>query len=133
MELATRKVTCAGITPHPDTPEAERNQHIRRTLHFLFDETRAQRLIEVFFLHHARDETGYTNAIFRPKLSEEVRLVINLEWSPLITGRVQNEDGVIHVMAERIQAMPVVDIPVQDTTIITNRLKIHSRFPPEHL
>jgi error-prone DNA polymerase len=59
------------------------------------------------------DETGLANAIVRPKLFEEARLVINLEPALVITGRVQNEQGVIHVMAEEIVAMPGPGLPAQ--------------------
>ena len=34
-----------------------------------------------------RDETGLANAIVRPRLFEEARLVINLEPALVITGR----------------------------------------------
>jgi error-prone DNA polymerase len=59
------------------------------------------------------DETGLANAIVRPKLFEEARLVINLEPALIITGRLQNESGVIHVMAEKIEGMPDLGLPVQ--------------------
>ena len=59
------------------------------------------------------DETGHANAIVRPDLFEDRRLVINLEPTLLIIGRVQKEDGVIHVMAERIEALPAVGLPLQ--------------------
>ncbi len=52
------------------------------------------------------DETGHANAIVRPDLFERCRLVINLEPALIITGRVQNEEGVIHVQAERIEPLP---------------------------
>jgi error-prone DNA polymerase len=58
------------------------------------------------------DETGLANAIVRPRLFEEARLVINLEPALVITGRLQNEKGVIHVMAERIEGMPDLGLPV---------------------
>lgn len=61
------------------------------------------------------DESGHVNTIVRPKLFEKCRLVINLEPSMVITGRVQNEGGVIHVMAERIEAMPALGMPAQDS------------------
>ena len=61
------------------------------------------------------DETGLANAIVRPKLFEEARLVINLEPALVITGRVQNEQGVIHVLAEAIVAMPALGLPAQDS------------------
>jgi error-prone DNA polymerase len=57
------------------------------------------------------DETGLVNVIVRPRLFEEARLIINLEPALLITGRVQNEKGVIHVMAEEIAGMPDLGLP----------------------
>jgi error-prone DNA polymerase len=59
------------------------------------------------------DETGLANAIVRPRLFEEARLVINLEPALVITGRLQNEKGVIHVMAEEISGMPDLGLPEQ--------------------
>jgi len=59
------------------------------------------------------DETGLANAIVWPKLFEQARLVINLEPALVITGRVQNEQGVIHVIAEKITAMPGIGLPAQ--------------------
>ena len=59
------------------------------------------------------DETGLANAIVRPKLFEELRLTINLEPALLIVGRVQNEQGVIHVMAEQIGPLPDLGLPAQ--------------------
>ena len=59
------------------------------------------------------DETGHANAIVRPQLFEGSRLVINLEPALVITGRVQNEQGVIHVMAETIAALPSLGLPAQ--------------------
>jgi error-prone DNA polymerase len=59
------------------------------------------------------DETGLANAIVRPRLFEEARLVINLEPALVITGRLQNEKGVIHVMAEEIAGMPDLGLPEQ--------------------
>jgi error-prone DNA polymerase len=61
------------------------------------------------------DETGLANAIVRPRLFEEARLVINLEPALLITGRLQNEKGVIHIMAEEIVGMPDLGLPVQES------------------
>jgi error-prone DNA polymerase len=57
------------------------------------------------------DETGHTNAIVRPQLFEERRMVINMEPALIIGGRVQNERGVIHIMAEEITALPPLGLP----------------------
>jgi error-prone DNA polymerase len=59
------------------------------------------------------DETGLANAIVRPRLFEESRLVINLEPALVVTGLLQNEQGVIHVMAEKISGMPDLGLPMQ--------------------
>jgi error-prone DNA polymerase len=59
------------------------------------------------------DETGFANAIVWPKLFEKARLVITLEPALIITGRLQNEEGVIHVIAEKITGLPNVGMPEQ--------------------
>lgn len=59
------------------------------------------------------DETGHANAIVKPDLFETFRLVINLEPALIVSGRLQNEEGVIHVMAEKLEPMPVVGLPAQ--------------------
>jgi error-prone DNA polymerase len=59
------------------------------------------------------DETGLANAIVRPGLFERERLTINLEPALIITGRLQNEEGVIHVLAEKIEGMPRLGLPEQ--------------------
>jgi len=59
------------------------------------------------------DETGLANIIVRPRLFESARLVINLEPTLRITGRVQNEEGVTHLMAEKIEALDLSALPAQ--------------------
>jgi error-prone DNA polymerase len=59
------------------------------------------------------DETGTANAIIKPPLFERERLVIHLEPALIITGRLQNEQGVIHVMAEEISGLPALGLPTQ--------------------
>ena len=59
------------------------------------------------------DETGLANAIVRPRLFEEARLIINLEPALVVAGRLQNEKGVIHIMADEITGMPELGLPQQ--------------------
>lgn len=59
------------------------------------------------------DETGHANAIVRPQLFEELRLLINLEPALIIAGKLQNTQGVIHVFAEEISKMPDRSLPAQ--------------------
>jgi error-prone DNA polymerase len=59
------------------------------------------------------DETGVANAIVKPELYEQTRLVISQESALRISGRLQNRLGVIHVQAERIEALRVEAVPTQ--------------------
>ncbi|HEX3728470.1 MAG TPA: hypothetical protein VHV47_01610, partial [Opitutaceae bacterium] len=52
------------------------------------------------------------NAIVWPSLFEARRLTINLEGALVITGRVQNERKVVHLMAEEIEPLPLAGLPV---------------------
>ncbi len=58
------------------------------------------------------DETGTANAIIWPAMFEKYRLVINLEPALVITGKLQNELGVIHVVAECVEGLPELSVPV---------------------
>jgi error-prone DNA polymerase len=51
------------------------------------------------------DETGISNAIVRPDLFEELRLVITEESFLIIGGELQNVNHVIHVRAEKIERL----------------------------
>jgi error-prone DNA polymerase len=59
------------------------------------------------------DETGIANAVVRPELFERRRLVINEEPSLQIAGRLQIDLGVIHVLAEKIDALRLAEVPAQ--------------------
>jgi error-prone DNA polymerase len=59
------------------------------------------------------DETGIANAVVRPDLFERRRMVINEEPALSIVGRLQNQAGVIHVRAEKIDALNLSGLPEQ--------------------
>ncbi|MBI4622588.1 MAG: error-prone DNA polymerase [Verrucomicrobia bacterium] len=59
------------------------------------------------------DETGIANAIVHPQVFERQRLVITQEPALRITGRLQNQHGVIHVKAEKIAALAGTVLPAQ--------------------
>jgi error-prone DNA polymerase len=59
------------------------------------------------------DETGVANSIVYATLYERHRLVINEEPSLRITGRLQNQAGVIHVQAETIEPLLLAEVPAQ--------------------
>ncbi|MCH6256100.1 error-prone DNA polymerase [Puniceicoccaceae bacterium K14] len=57
------------------------------------------------------DETGISNSIVLPKLFERMRLVITQEPYLIISGKLQNQKGVIHVKADKIEAIEVKGRP----------------------
>jgi error-prone DNA polymerase len=59
------------------------------------------------------DETGIANSIVLPQLFEARRLVITQEPALRITGKLQNLHGVIHVKAEKIEALTEAALPAQ--------------------
>jgi error-prone DNA polymerase len=59
------------------------------------------------------DETGIANVIVIPQLFEARRLVITQEPALRITGKLQNLHGVIHVKAEKIEALTEAALPAQ--------------------
>ena len=59
------------------------------------------------------DETGIANAVVTPTLFEQLRMVINEEPALYIVGRLQIQAGVIHVKAEKIEALNLAELPKQ--------------------
>ncbi len=57
------------------------------------------------------DESGVANAVLYPKLFEARRLVVTQNAALVIEGKVQDRDGVIHVVAERIEPLLARDLP----------------------
>jgi error-prone DNA polymerase len=52
------------------------------------------------------DETGMANVIIKPAKFEEYRQTILAESFLAITGKLQSEQGVINVIADRVEALP---------------------------
>jgi len=59
------------------------------------------------------DETGVANAIVYSDLFEASRLTLTQNAALIIEGTVQAQDGVIHLKAERIEALRTDDLPAQ--------------------
>jgi error-prone DNA polymerase len=53
------------------------------------------------------DETGIANAIITPQLFQEYHVIVVNQQFLLIEGRLQNQDNVISVKAERVQALGI--------------------------
>src|SRR6185503_11658099 len=56
------------------------------------------------------DETGISNAIVRPNLFEELRLVITEEPFLLVTGKLQTRENVFVVQAHDIERLESYDL-----------------------
>jgi error-prone DNA polymerase len=59
------------------------------------------------------DETGIANVIITPDLFEQERLLITTSKFILVEGPLQNQDGVIHIMATRLQNLAVYKLEVR--------------------
>jgi error-prone DNA polymerase len=58
------------------------------------------------------DETGIANIILTPDVFERDRLVVTRNRFLLISGTVQNTDGVIHVKAQHLEPLNITDAQV---------------------
>lgn len=62
-----------------------------------------------FIFLSMEDETGISNVIISPELYDHDRLLITRGKALRVTGRLQNQDGVIHVRAEHVELLRHVD------------------------
>ncbi len=58
-----------------------------------------------FIFLSLEDETGISNVIIHPDLYEEDRLLVTRGRFLLVHGQLQNQDGVVHVRAERLEEL----------------------------
>ncbi len=66
-----------------------------------------------FIFLSMEDETGISNIIIHPDLYDRDRLLITREKFLLVTGRLQNQDGVVHVKAEVVLPLRAADVAVR--------------------
>jgi error-prone DNA polymerase len=59
------------------------------------------------------DETGIANVIIAPDVFEQNRLVVTRARFLDIQGRLQNQDGVIHVKAQRITPLEISNADIR--------------------
>ena len=53
------------------------------------------------------DETGNANVIVMPDVYEEYRQAVLEPKFIRVSGTVQNQDGIVHLKAEHVEALPV--------------------------
>jgi error-prone DNA polymerase len=66
-----------------------------------------------FIFLSMEDETGIANVIITPDLYERERVVVTRSKFVLVEGALQNQDGVIHVKAKRIQPLAFQNLEVR--------------------
>ena len=66
-----------------------------------------------FIFLSLEDETGIGNIIIHPDLYEQDRALITREKFLLVTGKLQNQDGVAHVKAEVVAPLRAADVAVR--------------------
>jgi len=66
-----------------------------------------------FIFISMEDETGIANVIVTPDLYDRNRLVVSRSKFLLVEGRLQNQDDVIHVKAQRIAALEAINVKVE--------------------
>lgn len=59
------------------------------------------------------DESDIANAILDADVFEANRLVVTQNPALILEGQVQNQDGVMHVNADRIEALRSTNLPEQ--------------------
>ena len=76
------------------------------------------------------DETGIANAIVWPKIFESYRPIVIAARFVAITGRLQSESGVIHVIVERLDDLtPLLGILSRPDNSLTQPIKNPQRHP----
>jgi len=100
MELL--RPTIAGLTPHRDLPEVAPGRVTVAGL--VITRQRPGTASGVVFLT-LEDETGVSNVIVWPKLYERFRPAVMGGRLLRVTGQVQREGIVVHVIAERVEDM----------------------------
>jgi error-prone DNA polymerase len=66
-----------------------------------------------FIFISMEDETGIANVIITPDLYERERVVVTRSKFVLVEGALQNQDGVIHIKANRIQPLAFSNLEVR--------------------
>jgi len=64
-----------------------------------------------FVFLSVEDETGIANAIISPQLFEQTHVVVVHQQFLLIEGQLQNQDNVVSVKSQRIQALTITTAP----------------------
>jgi error-prone DNA polymerase len=109
--------------PHPCFPQVIRRQRGKAcVLNWASESVRAAGCViarqrpgtaKGFIFISMEDETGIANIIVTPDHYEKHRIVVAHSRLLLIEGQLQNQDGVIHIKAQRLQSLPTGDMDLR--------------------
>ena len=94
-----------GVVPAIELPRVRQGRRVR-TAGMVITRQRPGTAKGFVFLN-LEDETGLINVIVRPQHFARYRELLTGEPFLLVEGRLQHEDGVISVRAERLRALAV--------------------------
>ncbi len=103
MHFRRAEMNELGVTPARDLPRV-RNGGLVRVAGSVIVRQRPGTAKGILFLS-MEDETGIFNIVVMPDMFDLYRLTLVTEPYLLIEGKVQNVDGVIHVLARRVERM----------------------------
>jgi error-prone DNA polymerase len=65
-----------------------------------------------FIFLSMEDETGIANVIIHPNLYEQNRALVTRVKFLLVGGMLQNQDGVIHIRADKLESLAISSIQI---------------------
>ena len=110
MALRRRELALRGVLRAVDLPREREGRRIRVAGTVITRQRPGTAKGFVFLT--LEDETGISNIIVRPDLFTRDRVAILEEPFLLVEGRLQNQEGVTAVRAERVEGIPGVPIDV---------------------
>jgi error-prone DNA polymerase len=137
LSLSLKAHPVSFLRPHLKTEKIVRTQDLAlmasgqrvRTAGLVLIRQRPGTASGVIFLT-IEDETGIANAIVWPKIFENYRPIVIAARFVAITGRLQSESGVIHVVVERLDDLtPLLGILSRPDNSFTQPIKNPQRHP----
>ncbi|MEJ0052716.1 MAG: error-prone DNA polymerase [Methylovirgula sp.] len=137
LSLSLKAHPVSFLRPHLKTEKIVRTQDLAlmasgqrvRTAGLVLIRQRPGTASGVIFLT-IEDETGIANAIVWPKIFESNRAIVIAARFVAITGRLQSESGVIHVVVERLDDLtPLLGVLSRPDNSLTQPIKNPQRHP----
>ncbi|MGI8782113.1 MAG: DNA polymerase III subunit alpha [Acidobacteriota bacterium] len=113
MALLRSSLKKRGVLRAIDLPQLRNGRRVRVAGHVIARQRPGT--AKGFFFISLEDETGISNAIFRPAFFEHNRPVLVTRSCLIIEGILQNQEGVISIRADRVAPIPdTAQIPSHD-------------------